>query len=525
MPDNLFFTTGDTANDRRLQRQAAAEKLRKLYAGVYTDNLSDTLAVVGARHALAIAAHLCGPAILSGRSALRGGPVTTEQDGVRTVWLFLTDPRSNTRRDISMPGLAIRSVPGAVQQSGDYPMLGLVMPSKARAILDNLSPSRARGTGPTRTAGAEEIETRLESLCAQEGEDALNKLRDEARALAPALGLEKAFTTLDGIIGTLLGTRKARLASKTAQAMAAGRAYDADCVNRLIILRRHLGEVALPERMDTSVASGHRVAASFIEAYFSNFIEGTKFPVRQAERIVFSGEIPAQRPKDSHDVLATYQQLVELGGRRPSSLSAQEFLDEIRSRHADLMASRPECLPGQWKVEANVAGNTTFVLPARVEGTLLSGFEMLGGLSSPFARAVFIHFLMADVHPFSDGNGRMARLMMTKELVGWGHSRIVVPTVYRDDYINGMRALTRHGDPGPIVRALDFCQKVTTACASPDIAAAIETWASTFAFVEAGPNARLEMPGRARKVVWQGEIPAPEEYWQADNTAGLPFGA
>ena len=35
----------------------------------------------------------------------------------------------------------------------------------------------------------------------------------------------------------------------------------------------------------------------------------------------------------------------------------------------------------------------------------------------PAAAADAIHFLLTDVHPFADGNGRISRLMMTKELL------------------------------------------------------------------------------------------------------------
>ena len=38
-------------------------------------------------------------------------------------------------------------------------------------------------------------------------------------------------------------------------------------------------------------------------------------------------------------------------------------------------------------------------------------------LDAPFRRAAFIHFLISEVHPFADGNGRMARVMMNAELV------------------------------------------------------------------------------------------------------------
>ena len=518
MADNFFFTGISPASDRRIQRQASAGKLRKLYAGIYTDNLSDAPSDVARRNAFKIAAHMCGPSsVMSGRSALEGGLTITEDEfGVQTGWLFLTDPNVKVRRDFNMPGLNLRTVPGPGPQPGDFPMLGLFMPSRARMLIENLAQSRSReGGGPTRTVGAEEVEKKLGRICIQEGEEELNRVRDEARGLASTLGLTREFQRLDAIIGALLGTRKSKLTTQSAQAIARGEPYDSDCVTRLLALRGHLEDVALPERPDGSTSHGSRVAACFIEAYFSNYIEGTRFPVRQAGRIVFENERPQNRPKDSHDVLATYNQLVNLGGRFPSSLSAREMIEEIRSRHADLMAARPEALPGEWKTDVNIAGNTTFVSPPYVPGTIVAGVDILSGLGHPFARAVFIQFMLSDIHPFADGNGRISRIMMTKELVGSGLSRIVIPTVYRDNYLGGLRTLTRFGNPAALVRAMDFCQKVTAACAASSVGKAVDVWASTFAFVEAGAIARLEMPDPARVITWNDEVPAPDEYWQA----------
>ena len=43
-------------------------------------------------------------------------------------------------------------------------------------------------------------------------------------------------------------------------------------------------------------------------------------------------------------------------------------------------------------------------------------------LDTPFARAVFIMFLVSEVHPFVDGNGRIAPIMKRAELVAAGES-------------------------------------------------------------------------------------------------------
>jgi Fic family protein len=54
-----------------------------------------------------------------------------------------------------------------------------------------------------------------------------------------------------------------------------------------------------------------------------------------------------------------------------------------------------------------------------------------------------MHFVITQVHPFDDGNGRLARLFLSAELVSAGESKIIFPNVKRDDYINGLRLAYR----------------------------------------------------------------------------------
>ncbi len=65
----------------------------------------------------------------------------------------------------------------------------------------------------------------------------------------------------------------------------------------------------------------------------------------------------------------------------------------------------------------NKAGDTVFVLPEHVRGTLTQAFLIYQGLPPGFSRAIFLQFLVAECHPFDDGNGRLARIMMNAELV------------------------------------------------------------------------------------------------------------
>ena len=163
------------------------------------------------------------------------------------------------------------------------------------------------------------------------------------------------------------------------------------------------------------------------------------------------------------------------------------------------MGGRPEALPGEFKAEENRAGLTVFVAPDLVSGTLAEGFALYRSLESPFERAVYMMFLVSEVHPFADGNGRIARVMMNAEFVAGGEERIVVPTVYRGNYLAALRALSRTGRPEPLVRVLDYGQRWTVAVDWRSLEVAERELEACNAFLDSdeaeAEGRRLRMPG------------------------------
>jgi Fic family protein len=75
-------------------------------------------------------------------------------------------------------------------------------------------------------------------------------------------------------------------------------------------------------------------------------------------------------------------------------------------------------------------------------------------LKDPFAKAIYMMFLVSEVHPFMDGNGRIARVMMNAELSSKSLSKILIPTVYREDYMGALRKLTRQQIADPYIRMM-----------------------------------------------------------------------
>ena len=198
---------------------------------------------------------------------------------------------------------------------------------------------------------------------------------------------------------------------------------------------------------------------AFYEAYFSNWIEGTVFEVREAEEIVFEGRIPTQRLADAHDVRGTFEAITDPRLRATAPASADELEGYLGEVHRRVMGGRPELQPGRYKEQPNRAGMTLFVHPELVRGTLRQGFALQSTLPAGLPRAIYAMFLIAEVHPFVDGNGRVARILMNAELTAAGLCRVMVPLSYRDEYMSALRALSHNDHPTPLWRVLDRAQR------------------------------------------------------------------
>jgi hypothetical protein len=369
------------------------------------------------------------------------------------------------------------------------------MASRARAILDAMKPSRKR-KGTQRGLIAPEIEAVLEREFDRGGERKLNETRDAAASLAPILGTEAEYKTLHQLTGVLLGSRKGPVTQATAIARLAGTPYDPGRLELFQQLFAYLQTNPSASIPDTQSGDSW-VNVSFFDAYFSNFIEGIEFEVEEARQIVFENKIPKNRPLDAHDVLGSYG---VVGNRNIISRSILDDADEhafeerVRNIHYRILESRAEARPGEFKEVPNRAGHTRFVEPALVRGTLAQGFQIARALSEPFHRAAAVMFLISEVHPFADGNGRVARAFMNAELVAAKETRILIPSVYRDDYLTGLRVLTRQHEPKPYFKVLEFVQRVTSLVDWSSYEHAEKMLSLANAFEKPQPGIRLKLP-------------------------------
>lgn len=477
----------ETAISKAVSAAVARGQLRKLASRLYTRNLDEEPERLVCRTWYYLVTSYYPDALITDRTALENRPAA---DG--SVCLI-----SNKKRDVVLPGLVFRPRKGPGPLESDKPFIGGArLASPARAWLENMRLSRARGERMARTLSREEVEDRLDALLRRQGEAALNRLRDEAREIAPQLGLENELEAFNELVGTLLGTHNAEVQSAVGKARVAGRPFDTERVRMFEALFAALRETIPTDRPAPKRTGEANANLSFFEAYFSNFIEGTEFSVEEAENIVFKGVIPQERPDDAHDVLGTYRIVSDQAEMRKLPSDVDGFLALLSRRHAAIMEARPDKNPGMFKTMTNRAGNTVFVAPDLVTGTLEKGIAFLQGLGEPFHRAAFMMLLVSEVHPFADGNGRAARIMMNAELVAGGQERIIIPTSYRTDYLGALKALSNNGHSTPLIRMLDYAQKYTHAIDWRDLDGARQMLEQTGAFAE-GEDAKIRLPERA----------------------------
>ncbi len=209
------------------------------------------------------------------------------------------------------------------------------------------------------------------------------------------------------------------------------------------------------------------------------------------------GAVPETRPADGHDILGTFSLLSDptfLSGALEHILASPEQFEEVlHDAHRRILSGRPEHDPGMFKTQPNRAGTTVFVMPDLVRGTLREAHSLLESLPEGLPRAAYLMFVISEVHPYSDGNGRVARALMNAALVAGGYTRVIIPTGYRDDYLSALKGLSQQAAANPFVRMMDRAQQYVSDLPLDDYGATEALMEATGALDETGDR-RLRLP-------------------------------
>lgn len=456
----IIYSSSDPTISRFISKLEKGGEVRKIAPRLYSANLEDSPADIIRRNLFSVLGKLYPGAVLSHRSALEFKPTSAGQ-------IFLTYKYT---KKIELPGIMIHFLKGNGPIEGDNPLSGKLYASqRERAFLENLQISRKLGPD-SKTLTFPEIEDRLEQIIRVNGEQELNKVRDRARMIAKELNMQPEFDKLNKIISALLTTHPATiLKSPVAAARAFGNPYDPARISLFEMLFQELAQQEFKYREEQNLSNKSYRNFAFFESYFSNYIEGTVFEVAEAKEIIQTQQPLVKRNEDSHDVLGTYRIVSNKSEMSTTPNSPEELLTILSYRHQLLLSARADKNPGSFKHINNYAGQTEFVDSSLVRGTLLKSFNYYQALKHPFAKAAYIMFVISEIHPFLDGNGRVARVMMNAELTKAMQSKIIIPTVYREDYLGALRKLTRQSDPKPYIRMLVRTHEFSATIVSEDM--------------------------------------------------------
>ena len=172
--------------------------------------------------------------------------------------------------------------------------------------------------------------------------------------------------------------------------------------------------------------------------YTSNALEGNSLTESETKVVIEDGLTIGGKPlRDIYEATGharAYDFLYEISKERPVSES------DILELHRLFYSQIDKDNAGVWRKFPVFISGSHRALPAPEKvPSLMAGFvkwmaENEGRLH-PVEFAALVHQKFVYIHPFVDGNGRMARLLMNLALLRAGWTIAIIPPICRHDYI------------------------------------------------------------------------------------------
>ena len=175
--------------------------------------------------------------------------------------------------------------------------------------------------------------------------------------------------------------------------------------------------------------------------YESNSIEGNTLTLRETELVLSKGVTVSGKPLKDHlealNLSLAWERVKEIA-KPGASLTERDLLD----LHQTLLTRIQDGTNGSYRTYAVRVGGSNHVPPnaVKVPDLMTELFTGLSAIADPVERAAKLHHGIAAIHPFTDGNGRAARLAMNFILIAAGYPPISIPTDHRQSYYCALEA-------------------------------------------------------------------------------------
>jgi len=122
---------------------------------------------------------------------------------------------------------------------------------------------------------------------------------------------------------------------------------------------------------------------------------------------------------------------------------------------------KPSDLAGYRNSQVYIKGSKhTPLNPDAVRDAMPVLFNLLKEEAEPGVRAVLGHFVFVYIHPYMDGNGRIARLLMNLMLASGGYQWTVIPVEKRNEYMAALEKASVEQDISDFTRFIAGLVKI-----------------------------------------------------------------
>ncbi len=186
--------------------------------------------------------------------------------------------------------------------------------------------------------------------------------------------------------------------------------------------------------------------------YESNAIEGNTLTIDETKILLEEGLTVGGKPiKDYYEASGhaeAYDFMLSLT-RAPELVITEESILEM---HRLFYRRIDEKNAGRYRAEQVFISGTSFIPPAPGEvPAQMAAFVRWANEKRaemhPVEWAALLHLRFVEIHPFIDGNGRTARLLMNLALISEGYGVAIIPNVLRGEYMQAIRAAQKDTAP------------------------------------------------------------------------------
>jgi len=187
--------------------------------------------------------------------------------------------------------------------------------------------------------------------------------------------------------------------------------------------------------------------------YSSNALEGNSLTETETKIVIEDGMTIGGKPVRDHMEALGHSEAYDLLFRLAKGQSITEA--NIRELHRLFYYRIDSKEAGKYRKKKIIITGTDFIPPApdkipELMKSLIAGIPESKTKNHPVEFAAIIHKELVTIHPFTDGNGRAARLLMNLALLQAGYPLAIIPPILRRDYLNSLNK-THKGDNEPFI--------------------------------------------------------------------------